>query len=361
MDPTALKIAIAMALYRQKNPLQQSSSSESDAQRWMKKAKDRKLEILRLREELKLLEDGRGSEVVPEISSCRCHFFDGCGDLKNIYGDDRDRHWINDVLRRRFFRLVRWKGRRGNLDYGSVRRKIFAEFDEENEIERLSTSIDFLVELADGISLKGRSESSFSGIFHQAVDFILASLKNLLSSQKELGLIEDIVHGLIMRLAGRMCTTAECDETSIGSLDVQVLVQQLLRKLGTIAFVGQNTMLLISRKISATAEGMLFMNPFDDAFPSTHCNIFLMIQLLEFLISDNIQSWISDEDFDCNLFEEWVRYIVQARKGLELLECRNVLYALYMDRVTGQLFKMVGPLFSAGKLDPELLPSLLHR
>ncbi|KAH0458283.1 hypothetical protein IEQ34_013598 [Dendrobium chrysotoxum] len=133
-DQNSLKIAIAIALFRLKNLHPQTSfSSESDAMRWKKKAKERKLEILKLREEVRLLEDGKGSEVVPEIASCRCHFFDECGDLKMSSGNESGGHWINEVLRRRFIRL---------------------EFDEENEIERLCTSIDFLVEFADGISLK---------------------------------------------------------------------------------------------------------------------------------------------------------------------------------------------------------------
>lgn len=38
-----------------------------------------------------------------------------------------------------------------------------------------------------------------------------ASLKNLLSSQKEIELIEDIVNGLIMRLIRRMCAIPEND------------------------------------------------------------------------------------------------------------------------------------------------------
>ncbi|XP_020572621.1 protein MULTIPOLAR SPINDLE 1 isoform X3 [Phalaenopsis equestris] len=255
---------------------------------------------------------------------------------------------------------VRWKGWKKNVDGGSVRRRLFSDIDDENEIERLSTSIDFLVQFADGISVKGRSDSSFSAIFHQAVNFILASLKNLLSSQKGLELLEDIVNGLILRLTVRMCTDTECDEPSVGNSDVQSLVQHLLRKLGTIAFVGQHAMLLISQKISAAAERMLFMDPFDEAFPNMHCSIFLMIQLMEFLVSDNFQIWTNDEDFDYHLLEEWVRSILQTQKGLKLLESRNVLYTLYMERLVGELVKLVGSLVSHGKFDSELLAGLLR-
>jgi hypothetical protein len=80
-------------------------------------AKDRKREILRLREELKLLQDGaRGEEMEPPVASCRCHFFDGCGDLPPPTDGDAGEHWVDDVLRRRFVRLVRWKDKRRRLD-----------------------------------------------------------------------------------------------------------------------------------------------------------------------------------------------------------------------------------------------------
>ncbi|KAL0915693.1 hypothetical protein M5K25_016131 [Dendrobium thyrsiflorum] len=126
-DQNSLKIAIAIAFFRLKNLHPQTSfSSESDAMRWKKKTKERKLEILKLREEVRLLEDGRGSEVVPEIASCRCHFFDECGDFKMSPGNESGGHWINEVLRRRFIRLVRWKGRKKNVDNGLVRRRFFS-------------------------------------------------------------------------------------------------------------------------------------------------------------------------------------------------------------------------------------------
>ncbi|KAG0464363.1 hypothetical protein HPP92_020432 [Vanilla planifolia] len=122
-DQTSLKIAVAIALYRLKNPRPEtSSSSESDAQRWKKKAKLRKLEILRLREELKLHEDGKWREACREITSCRCHFFDECSDSRSI-----DDHWIDEVLRNRFLRLVRWKERRKKIGDGSTWRRNFAE------------------------------------------------------------------------------------------------------------------------------------------------------------------------------------------------------------------------------------------
>lgn len=59
------------------------------------------------------------------------------------------------------------------------------------------------------------------------------------------------------------------------------------------------------------------------------------------------------------IFEEWVRSILQARKSLELLECRNSLYMLYMERVIGELVKQVSPLANQGKLDVDILSNLL--
>ncbi|RZS04135.1 hypothetical protein BHM03_00034426 [Ensete ventricosum] len=55
-DSPSFKVALALALIRFNRIHRPSPSFSSDAQRWKRKAKDRKLEILRLREELKQLE-----------------------------------------------------------------------------------------------------------------------------------------------------------------------------------------------------------------------------------------------------------------------------------------------------------------
>jgi hypothetical protein len=136
-------------------------------------AKDRKREILRLREELKLLQDGaRGEEMEPPVASCRCHFFDGCGDLPPPTDGDAGEHWVDDVLRRRFVRLVRWKDKRRRLDR-SLPTSSLMEYNTEDEVQQLSLSIDFLVELSDGLFAKREAGSSFTTFSHQAVDFIL--------------------------------------------------------------------------------------------------------------------------------------------------------------------------------------------
>jgi hypothetical protein len=48
---------------------------------------------------------GRGDETEPPVASCRCHSFDGCGDLPAQPGGSGGEHWVDDVLRRRFLRL----------------------------------------------------------------------------------------------------------------------------------------------------------------------------------------------------------------------------------------------------------------
>ncbi|XVE98600.1 hypothetical protein REPUB_Repub03eG0120200 [Reevesia pubescens] len=56
------------------------------------------------------------------------------------------------------------------------------------------------------------------------------------------------------------------------------------------------------------------------------------------------------------LFEEWVTSLLQARKAVEVLESRNGLYVLYMDRVTGDLAKLVGQVSSLQKLNSDMMP-----
>ncbi|PKA52891.1 hypothetical protein AXF42_Ash001872 [Apostasia shenzhenica] len=105
---------------------------------------------------------------------------------------------------------------------------------------------------------------------------ILMELSTVINS-RDIELLEEIVNGIVIRLMGRMSAITEYEETSTDGLDVQLYIQHLMRKLGAIAFVGQHAMLLISQKISAVADSMLFMDPFDYAFPSLHDSIFLIM------------------------------------------------------------------------------------
>jgi hypothetical protein len=53
-------------------------------------------------------------------------------------------------------------------------------------------------------------------------------------------------------------------------------VQHLFRKLGNDEFIGQRVILAVSQKISNVSERLLLIDPFDDAFPDMHDNIFIM-------------------------------------------------------------------------------------
>ncbi|XP_021639228.2 protein MULTIPOLAR SPINDLE 1 [Hevea brasiliensis] len=353
----SLKLAVAISLLRSKRLQRQAPLPdpplESDALRWKRKAKERKQELIRLRENLKEAEDASHCDLFPQSASCKCYFFDNLGKLSpKRDGDGFDRRF-NDVLRRRFLRQVRLKERR-RTDAPKQRLRL-SDLSIDAEVEQLRASIDFLVELCDSAS-PGQT-ANFANWSHQAVDFILASLRNLLSAGKNLDFTEDIVNSLIMRLGRRMCSPSQGDESQFDT-DAQFYIQHLIRKLGSESYIGQRAILSVSQKISVVAENMLFMDPFDNAFPNIHRCLYIMIQLIEFLVSDYLLSWSKDEGFDNVLFEEWVTSLLHARKALELLESRNGLYVIYMDRVLGQLAKQVGQVSLLPKLNQEILDNL---
>lgn len=117
------------------------------------------------------------------------------------------------------------------------------------------------------------------------------------------------------------------------------------------------------------------------------------IQLIEFLVSDYLLPWSLSQDFDtstcffflcvpnqryakknqvdtytyqdnsvyyscADLLEEWVTSVFHARKALELLESRNALYVLYMDRVVGDLTRQMGQVSFLQKLRPDTVTKL---
>ncbi|XP_048133723.1 protein MULTIPOLAR SPINDLE 1 isoform X1 [Rhodamnia argentea] len=140
--------------------------------------------------------------------------------------------------------------------------------------------------------------------------------------------------------------------------DVQFYVQHLIRKLGKAVYLGQRALVAVSQKIPVIAESVLFSDPFDDKFPDLHQYMFILIQLLEFLVSDYLLTWSRDENFDQLLFEEWLTSIIHARKALGVLESSNGLYMLYMDRVVGELARQLGQISSDHKLNPDVLTNL---
>ncbi|CAN4113243.1 unnamed protein product [Withania somnifera] len=170
--------------------------------------------------------------------------------------------------------------------------------------------------------------------------------------------VEGIVNSLIMRLLRRMCSSLQVDEHHNFDIAVQFYIQHLMRKIGNEAFIGQRLIFAISQRVSALAESLLFMDPFDDTFPSMNNSMYMMIQLSEFLATDYLLTWSNAGDFDIRLFEEWVVSILQGRKALELSEDRNSLYVLFIDRVVGVVAKQVGQLSFLQKLNPQILENL---
>ncbi|XP_075502023.1 protein MULTIPOLAR SPINDLE 1-like isoform X3 [Primulina tabacum] len=300
-----------------------SNVSESDAIKWKRKSKQRKEEIMRLKEDLKLAEDGMHHDVFPENMMCKCYFFDDLGDSSpknttNGAGSDQKR--FGDVLQRRFLRQVRLSERKRKRDDCSSERSCISDFFSENKMEQLRASVDFLVELCENSSVARVEEGNFKNWSHQAVDFILES---------------------------RHCQN-----------NLQFYIQHLLRKLGTDPYVGQRVILSVSQRISLVAEILLFMDPFDRAFPKMHNCLYIMFELIEFLISDCLISWSTGQEFDLRILEDWVASIFHARKALELLEGRNALYMLYMDRIMGDLTRQLGRISSVRKLQPDVLTKL---
>ncbi|XP_023730446.1 protein MULTIPOLAR SPINDLE 1 isoform X2 [Lactuca sativa] len=362
----SLKLAIAIALLRSKvlkkhseTPHPPSATSSSDAIKWKRKAKERKQEIFRLKKNLEEVEDGLHHELFTGSASCKCYFFENLGKLNpnQLSGEGCDGRF-NDVLRRRFLRQVRLKERRKRRSEGSsfTQGSFWSEHNDE-EIEQLRASVDFLVELCDTIS--SPDDANFANWSHQAVDFILDAIKNILSKGTSIEHVEGIVGSLSLRLVKKMCTTSQGNAHNQFETNPQFHVQHLLRKLGSESCVGQQVILAVSQRISLLSENLLFLDPFDSAFFEMHTSLYILIQLIEFLVSDNLISWSKTDGFASELLEEWVTSILHARKGLQLLESRCGLYILYMDRVIGLIAKLVAQIASLHNLNPNILRTLL--
>ncbi|CAL0330416.1 unnamed protein product [Lupinus luteus] len=357
----SVKLAIALSVLRSKvlKSRNDASPSQSHSLRWKLKAKERKQEILRLREDLREALDAAASsnsDLFPQTASCKCYFFHNLGQFNPNSYPSHTR--FNDVLRRRFLRQVHFKERRRRIESSSSssQQRISFGLSEEDETEQLRASVDFLVEFCESSSPVG--DSKFSNLVHQAVDFILDSLKKLLSTGRNLELIEGIINSLVTRLVRQMSSQEK--ESQHIDTDAQFYIQHLIRKLGNETYIGQRAMLSVSQRILMLAEHLLFSDPFDDSFPDMHECMFRMIQLIEFLVSDYLLEWSKAEDFDNMLLEDWVASFIQARKAIELLESRNGLYMLYMDRITGELAKLVDQVSSLRKLKPDIFNGLFH-
>ncbi|CAK8564280.1 unnamed protein product [Lathyrus sativus] len=362
----SMKLAIAISLLRSKfikNSKQCNAISPSQSEtllRWKRKAKERKQEILRLREDLKESQDASHCDLFPENASCKCYFFDNLGELSpKDHGNDSFNRF-NDLLRRRFLRQVRFKERRRRIgsSSSSSQQRLCLGLAEDDDTEQLKASVDFLVELCE--TVLPVDDSKFANMAHQAVDFILVSLKTLLSMGRNLELVERIINSLVTRLTMKMCSYSSDNGSQHSGTDAQFCIQHLVRKLGSEPYIGQRAILSVCQRILVLAERLLFTDPFDDTFANMHECMFIMIQLIEFLVGDYLLEWSKAEDFDTVLLEDWMTSIIQARKALELLESRNGLYALYMDRVTGELAKHIGRVSLLQKVKPDMFNRLFH-
>ncbi|KAM0010346.1 putative protein MULTIPOLAR SPINDLE 1 [Helianthus debilis subsp. tardiflorus] len=311
-----LKLALAMALLRSKlaNKTSETShppsdTSSSEALKWKRKAKERKQEILRLKQDLVEVEDGMHHEVFQGSASCKCYFFDNLGKLSpnEISGEGFDERF-KDVLRRRFLRQVRLKERRKRRNDGSTQR-LFLSDNKAEETEQLRASADFLVELCDI-----PDDGDFANWSHQAVDFILGisfsfyfevylwsptmhkyhvyitnphdffaetscfvpvkthAINNTLSKGKNIESVDGIVGSLSLHIVRKMCTTLQ----GKAHHDARIHVQHLLRKLGRESYIGQRVILAISQRICLLAENLLFLDPFESTFPEMHSNLYIL-------------------------------------------------------------------------------------
>ncbi|XP_010483346.1 PREDICTED: uncharacterized protein LOC104761878 [Camelina sativa] len=356
----SLRLAIAVSLLRSKIQNRQSSStyrcdipSETDALRWKQKAKERKKEIIKLHEDLKDAESSFHRDLFPANASCKCYFFDNLGVFSGMRIGEASEARFNDVLRRRFLRLARMRSRKKSTQ--SSKRLRSSESEYEEEAEHLRISIDFLL----GLSEADSNATNFSNWSHQAVDFILASLKKLISMGRNLESVEESISSMITQLITRMCTPSKENEVKQLETSVGFYVQHLIRKLGSEQYIGQRALFAISQRISILAENLLFMDPFDESFSEMDECMFILIQLIEFLISDHLLPWAENEAFETVMFEEWIASIVHTKKAVTALEERNGLYLLYMDRVTGELAKRVGQITSFREVEPAILDKLL--
>nr|GLL20153.1 uncharacterized protein LOC109173102 [Ipomoea trifida] len=297
-EDESLKMAIAVALLRSKlqhNNLPPPPPPPSSAPL---------SDVLKWKRKI----DSMQQDIFPQGALCKCYFFDNLGQFCPISGDDCDQRF-NDVLYRRFLRQVRINERKRRIPDASKGR--------ESVSDTLKTT---------------------SGVGDNYT-------------------VESVLSSLIMRLLRRMCNATQGDEDQSGT-DVRFYIQHLMRKLGSNSYTGQRIILSVSQRISLVAEGLLFMDPFDGAFPNANHSIYLMIQLIEFLVSDYLLSWSISEEFDTRVLEEWVVSVVHARKALEVLECRSGLYVVYMDRVVGLVAKQVGQFSFLQKLNPQILANL---
>ncbi|CAM8895187.1 unnamed protein product [Rhodiola kirilowii] len=198
----SLKLAVAVTLLRNKLARKELPATESDARRWKKKAKGRKQELLRLRDELRVAEEGMQDDLFPQNVACKCYFFSDMGISSSKHPCDSF-----DVIIYSFMGfLVRLKERKKKLTGGSVQQLYFSDFSNEDGMEQFKASIDFLAELCEHVTPE--DEARFANWSHQAIEFILDSLKNMQLKENSED-VERSVSSLIMRMVRRMTTSRQ--------------------------------------------------------------------------------------------------------------------------------------------------------
>ncbi|KAH9622690.1 hypothetical protein KSS87_011551 [Heliosperma pusillum] len=303
----SIKLAIAIALLRSKlssqsKPQQQQQQQQHSlsALRWKLKAKDRKKEVLRLQQELKHLEADLRGDLYPKNASCKCYFFTDLKGLSPRMLNFGAHHRLTDILRRRFLRQVRLHKSVKNSTRSSIDQRNYAELYREEETEQLKLSAEFLVDLCQ---TSNSSTPHYASLTHQAVDFILGSLNHGLSAgrDQDAPVIEGIISSLIVRLVKRMSTPTEEELYNDPEADAQSHVQHTICQLGSVAYIGQRVLLAVCHRISEQAEILRYLDPFDESFALIHDSLFVMIHLIEILVSDYLVSWSKDEGFDISM------------------------------------------------------------
>lgn len=103
------------------------------------------------------------------------------------------------------------------------------------------------------------------------------TLKAMLPIEDNREIIEGIINSLVMRLLRRMCSGSHADDSQHSETNASFYIQHLIRKLGSEAYVGQRIILSVSQGICTAAESLLFMDPFDDAFPNMHNRMYMIL------------------------------------------------------------------------------------
>ncbi|GLJ48202.1 hypothetical protein SUGI_1017920 [Cryptomeria japonica] len=348
-----LKLAMAMSILRSRSKQPQAVQ---DLQHWKKKAKERKGELIKLKNDIKEIKDGMLSEMLPQVASCKCQFFDilnSSSTEEQIRSQEGDDCAMHDVLLRQFLRKVRLRERLKNhkdICTGCV--LPIDHYSCDGEKGNLVFVANFLLELVN-MQSPAFNKQLFSTYAHQAVDFIRDSVQGLSTREEDETFITAVVNNLIRLLINRICSTPKHNDFDASVYNTEFHVQHIMRKLGVVPFIGQRILLATSETIISVTDSLFCMDPFDPTFFQVHESMFTMMQLVEHLVSDYACSWTADTTFNDRLLEEWIKCYLQVTKIGQMLEPRNSLYATYIDRIRGELAKQLNKIASSKDYNNE--------